>query len=377
LAAAVSACRPWPPADPPLSQDAPVNDPDCLTSAADPAPQPARSLRGAQRYRFLLAPLSFAAGLASFLLIERQEWLAKWLSLQLLLVWLLTIAEPSLRPWLQQRRWLQHSPMVLRLGAQATHQEAFFFTLPFFLHSTDWGTGQAVFTGLVILAATVSMLDPLYFGAVLGRRWLYLLFDALAVFVVALTVGPILLQLTTAETVMLAAAAIALLSLPNLLQAMPAPRRYRWLLLPCLGALLGGVAWLARPWVPPATLWLGERAITQQVTVQERRPGAGLTVLSPQQLQAGGLYAFTAIRAPRGLQERVAHRWLQNGREVDRIPIEIVGGRSEGYRVWSHKTGFPADPRGAWAVQVVTEGGQLIGQLRFEVRGDPPAAPPS
>ena len=48
----------------------------------------------------------------------------------------------------------------------------------------------------------------------------------------------------------------------------------------------------------------------------------------------------------------------------------MVGGRAEGYRAWSHKRGFPADPRGDWQVQVVTDGGQLIGQLRFRVIGE-------
>jgi hypothetical protein len=337
----------------------------------DAAPTPLqRTLERLRPFMILLAPLSFAAGLASFLLIERQEWLAQWLAALILLVWLLALAEGVLGHWLQQMRWLRLSPVLLRLGTQATHQEAFFFTLPFFLHTTDWGTGQALFTTLVILAAAASMWDPFYFRTLAARRWLYLLYHAFAVFVVVLTVSPILLHLTTAQTVALAAAAMAVLSVPSLLQVMNRQRWYHWVFMPCFAVALGGFAWMARPWVPPATLWISTSAITQHIFVDERRPGVALSTLTPQQLRSGGLYAFTAIRAPRGLQERVMHRWLHNGREIDRIPIRIVGGRREGYRAWSYKKGFPADPRGDWAVQVVTEGGQLIGQVRFAVRGD-------
>jgi hypothetical protein len=62
------------------------------------------------------------------------------------------------------------------------------------------------------------------------------------------------------------------------------------------------------------------------------------------------------------------HHWLHDGRTVDTIELEIRGGREAGYRAWSHKAAFPADPRGRWDVRVVTSSGQLIGQTRFEVR---------
>ena len=62
------------------------------------------------------------------------------------------------------------------------------------------------------------------------------------------------------------------------------------------------------------------------------------------------------------------HRWVHEGREVDRIPLHIEGGREQGYRAWTRKTGFPADCRGDWKVQVITDGGQLIGEMRFRVK---------
>ncbi|ORC45194.1 hypothetical protein BZK31_28815, partial [Pseudomonas floridensis] len=78
-------------------------------------------------------------------------------------------------------------------------------------------------------------------------------------------------------------------------------------------------------------------------------------------------YAYTAINAPRGLEERIYHVWRHNGKEMDRIALDIHGGRKEGYRAWTHKQNFPQDVVGRWQVRVLTEDGQMIGVLRFVV----------
>jgi hypothetical protein len=160
------------------------------------------------------------------------------------------------------------------------------------------------------------------------------------------------------------------LAVPSLLNVIDRARPLHWALLFGGALALGAASWALRPWVPPATLWLHEAMLTDRVDPATREPGLVLVTASPAHLHAQGLYAFTAIRAPRGLREHVYHRWLHEGVEVDRIALELVGGRAEGYRAWSHKRGFPADPRGDWKVQVVTDGGQLIGQLRFRVIGE-------
>jgi hypothetical protein len=330
-----------------------------------------RLLEWLHRYRYALAPLSFGAGLASFLLIERREWLAQWISALLIVGWLLILAEEALA------RRLRLSPGVLRFGIQAIQQETFFFALPFFLHTTTWTTGQAVFTTAALLAALCSMWDPLYFGRIAVRPWLYFAFHALAVYVGALTVAPILLHLTTTQTLALASGSIAVLAVPSLLHLIDRRRALHWLMLFGGALALGALSWQLRPWVPPATLWIAEGVMTDAVDPVQREPNLVLLSIAPAHVHAQGLYAYTSIRAPRGLREHVYHRWLQDGVEVDRIALDIVGGRAEGYRAWSYKRSFPADPRGAWRVEVVTDGGQLIGRVEFSVIGELPSALPA
>jgi len=342
-------------------------------------PPTARLLEWLHRYRYLLAPVSFGAGLASFVLIERSEWLAQWISALLIVGWLLILAEEV------AARRLRLSPALLRFGVQAIQQETFFFALPFFLHTTTWTTGQAGFTALALFAGLCSMWDALYYGRIVVRPWLYLAFHAFAVFVGTLIVAPILLHLTTRQTLALASVSIALLSVPSLLHVIDRSSLAQRLLLVVGAVALGGLAWSARPWVPPATLWIQEAVITDVLNAQQRTPGVALQSVTPAHLHAQGLYAYTAIKAPRGLREQVWHRWLHEGREVDRVALDIVGGRDEGYRAWSFKRGFPQDPRGAWQIEVITDGGQLIGRFEFSVVGEPapaqipapPESPPS
>ena len=138
--------------------------------------------------------------------------------------------------------------------------------------------------------------------------------------------------------------------------------------MPGLSLALLGAGWLARPWVPPATLWLSEVAVSSQMNAGQRTPGQTREQLSSAQLKAQGLYAYTAISAPRGLAERIYHVWRHNGKVVDRIALDINGGRKEGYRAWTNKRNFPADPSGKWRVDVITDGGQMLGVLSFRVK---------
>ena len=82
----------------------------------------------------------------------------------------------------------------------------------------------------------------------------------------------------------------------------------------------------------------------------------------------GELAAYTAVYAPGGLQQGIAHVWTRNGAVVARIPLSPVrGGRAEGFRTWSRRTDLRPPLAGRYRVDVVTASDQLIGRLRFTV----------
>lgn len=320
-----------------------------------------------QRYPWVMPLYGFASGLASFILVKHQDEFAKVIAIVMLVTWLWLALENVFSRQLSRRFGIQIPTWLLRFATQMVHQQGLFFVLPFFALTTTWASGQLVFTGLLGVCALIAIVDPLYYNWLAPRRWLYLAFHSLTLFAVLLTAMPIILHQTTAQSYQWALLASVLLAFPSLLGTLKINRWWRWLALPALSLLLLGAGWLARPWVPPATLWLGKMLVSAHVDPEKRAPGQARELLSSAQLKQQGLYAYTAINAPRGLRERIYHVWRHNGKEVDRIALDIHGGTTAGYRAWTHKQNFPADPSGKWTVQVLTDAGQMLGVLRFHV----------
>ena len=320
-----------------------------------------------RRYPGTVALFGFCSGIASFVLVERHAGLAKVIAVIMLVSWLWLMLENSLR--LALERWFgwKVPPPLLRYVTQMVHQESLFFIIPFFFITTTWNSGQSVFTALLGVAALVSLVDPLYYKWLAPRRWIYLAFHALTLFAVLLTALPIIFHLTTPQSYQLALGIAVALALPSL-SGLFATWNWKSVLgMLALAAAVGFAGWMGRTWVPPATLWLTDVAVTTSFDNASREPGDRLRQLTNQELHDNGLYAFTAINAPRGLKERIYHEWTHNGRQVDRIPLDISGGREAGYRAWTHKRNFPEHAEGRWRVRVVTEAGQMIGMLRFRV----------
>ncbi|MBZ2189050.1 DUF2914 domain-containing protein [Alcanivorax sp. JB21] len=321
----------------------------------------------AERYPGTLALFGFLSGVASFILVDRQAELAKVIAALMLASWIWLTLENLLRDGIARRFGFDLPPVVLKFATQLVHQESLFFVLPFFFLSTTWASGQIVFTGLLAIGALVSIVDPLYYKWLSNRRWLYLGFHSLTLFAVLLTALPIIIHLTTSQSYALAIGITLVLSFPSLSQTVPLRRWWRAPLLALMLTSLGVTLWAAQLWVPPATLRLTEVAITTEMDGPQRTPGDRIRHIDANALQHDGLFAYTAVNAPRGLNERIYHVWRHEGQQVDRIALDIRGGREAGYRAWTRKRHFPADPVGRWQVQVVTEGGQLLGILRFQV----------
>ncbi|VVO13347.1 DUF5924 family protein [Pseudomonas fluorescens] len=318
-----------------------------------------------KRYPGVIALGGFISGVGSFMLVDRQQGLATWITTIMLVSWIWLMLEHSLTKLFTKIFKREIPETLLRYATQMIHQESLFFVLPFFLITTTWNSGQLFFTGMLGAAALISIIDPLYYKWLAPRRWLFLALHTLTLFAALLAALPIILHLTTAQSFKLALGIAMLLSFPSLASSFPIRNWRSGVALLAVTLAVGGAGWLLRSWVPPATLWMTEVAITTQM--QDRTPGDSLEEVSASQVRSSGLYAFTAINAPRGLNERIYHVWKFNGKEVDRIALDIHGGRKEGYRAWTHKQVFPDNPVGSWQVRVLTEDGQVIGVLRFKV----------
>ncbi|WP_430468934.1 DUF5924 family protein [Vreelandella titanicae] len=320
-------------------------------------------------WSWLWPPMAFAAGLSSFFLVDRQQWLGAALALGLLFAWTLLLSEGLISRWLSRRGHPTPPRGVTTFIAQMIHQETLFFTLPFILVTTVWNSGQTLFALLVGGMAILSIIDPLYFKVAERWRSLYFVFHAQCVFLVLLVTLPIMVHLTTGQSLLLALGITILVALPSFWHLLKQRSLKRWCAFFVLTLLLAYGAWLGRIWVPPASLWMTSSALSPGFNVEQRLP-QGSMALTPQAISENGLYVYTAIRAPRGLSETITHAWHHNGVPMDVVELNIDGGREQGYRAWSHKQNFPEDPTGDWRIDIMTGTGQRLGLIRFEVSDD-------
>lgn len=341
--------------------------PPTMTDAPAPRPGlPARLLALLQRHPWVVPLFSFVFGWLSFALVERGENLARLIAALALLGWPWLLAENLLGQWLAQRTRGALSTGAVRFLTQSLQLEILFFALPFLMGATRLDAGHLLFTGFAVVAALVCTLDPVYSRRIADRPFASVAFQAYCNFIGALIVLPVAARLSLELALPLAlviTGVLLVLSLPRALREAGTGQRLLRLLLLAAAPL---AVWALRAEIPAAGLRLGEARITASVS-EDLVPGPPLQRLSAEALHAQGLVAFTAIRAPAGLAQSVVFVWLQNGQEIDRIPASIAGGREAGYRVYSRKHAFPADPRGAWEVDLLTPQGQLICRLRFVV----------
>jgi len=82
------------------------------------------------------------------------------------------------------------------------------------------------------------------------------------------------------------------------------------------------------------------------------------------------VYCYAAVFAPTDIKTNIYHRWMffdpktNQWAEKSKIKYPITGGRDGGYRGYSYKTAITP---GQWRVDVMTERGQILGRLSFEI----------
>ncbi|MEX2604663.1 MAG: DUF2914 domain-containing protein [Gracilimonas sp.] len=90
------------------------------------------------------------------------------------------------------------------------------------------------------------------------------------------------------------------------------------------------------------------------------------------------VYVFTSIFAPSKLKKAVLHRWkwysphTERWEIIDEIEFEITGGREGGFRGYTYKSKMMD---GQWKVDVITDNGQVLGNINFEIDSSATAKP--
>lgn len=141
-----------------------------------------RVLELMKRYPGVIALGGFISGVGSFILVDRQQGMASWIAIIMLVSWLWLMLENSFTQLFSKVFKREIPEPLLRYATQMIHQESLFFVLPFFFVTTTWNSSQAIFTGLLGAAALVSITDPLYYKWLAPKRSLFLALHTLTLF---------------------------------------------------------------------------------------------------------------------------------------------------------------------------------------------------
>jgi hypothetical protein len=276
-------------------------------------------------------------------------------------VWLLIL----LQRWLSslptpERAWVARLTYLARLSSlmatQSLMQMKLFFALPFFVQAADFSElGHDFFLlGLVTLAAA-SLWDPLTERWLAGHR-LAALLPATSSFVALTAVLP-LFRLSTSMSLWVSAcvggggaALVMLLHTPREKRMRSGPHAALVAL-----ALPTALVFGAGRFIPAAPLRLAKLEFGSET--RDHWISAGVARGGPAPAK---LVCATAIASPLGVRDRLFHVWHKDGQLRARIELEIVGGRTAGYRTASR---IPLGPKeaGKFKCSVVTTSGQVLG----------------
>jgi hypothetical protein len=318
---------------------------------------------GALRWlrRWGISCASLAGGLLTLFVFRRGLPHVAWIIGYLLLLWLLFACVTLVRA----HRLLT---TAVDYTVQTLYHGLLLFVLPAYYAAATLTSVNVAFVALLAALVVLATFDPWYSALVQPRPWLGGVFFVVSIFA-ALNVALPLLGVRPYVALLLSAWAAVVAVTPAVRRAFGWPWRSAMLATSAAGvagALVVGIGCIA---IPPAPLFVARADLQWNVgTIDAMEPATHAIPVA--ELRERGLTAFTAIYAPAGLRQPVAHVWRHDGRVTDVVSFAAVaGGRRDGYRTWSRKTTFPPSPLGRWTVDVMTTSGQLIGRLSFRVVG--------
>ena len=326
----------------------------------------------AERHRWLkwaaewgISAASLTLGIFTLIVFRRGADYFPWILGYLILLWVGGVVFARVRKALEVRN--RHLIRVaFDFAIQNLHQDLLLFLLPIYYVSTTLSSRNVSFFVLLLTAAIITTIDPLYRATILRYPWTGHALFAFGLFA-SLNVGLPLIRMRSAWALVLSAVLSLLALTPAIRREFGLSWRNATLgaaLVACLGAT---ILWSVRDWIPPGPLRLS--AATFARSVDNLEPVEPIGRVSAADLQAWGeLVCYTAVSAPAGLREPIYHLWRKDGIQVARVALSpILGGRPGGYRTYSKRSELGTDLAGHWTVDVLTVQGQLIGRVRLVV----------
>lgn len=249
------------------------------------------------------------------------------------------------------------------------YQGMLFFLLPFYWRSVTFGTENQWFLFALGLCAFLSTMDVVFDRMLMKWKWAASTFYFFTLFAcLNLVIPAIAPNLRSALTLCMAAvfSALAFWTMHMPFKALKKPLGVTLLVGWTVGSLL--LAYSARAAVPPVAMSLAKGAVGPMV-LADGRLAVEANALHHSLVRE--LNAVTDIMVPGGRGDRLLHKWYKDGELVqetsdldpttqDESGLIRLRSKIDEARLPEHKSGH-------WTVDVITEDGQLVGRVPFDV----------
>lgn len=318
--------------------------------------------------RWGISCASLAGGILTLFVFRRGLPHVAWIIGYLLLLWLLFVLLTQVRQAVETSTRRAHRLVATAVDytVQSLYHGLLLFVLPAYYAAATLTSVNVLFVLLLAALVLVATFDPWYTALVHPRPWLGGVFFVVSIFA-ALNVALPLLGVRPYVALLLSAWVAVVAVTPAVRRALAWSWESAVVAMSVAGVAAAALVGAAGIAIPPAPLFVARADLRWNVGAAGSLEPV-VDAIRAGELRRRGLTAYTAIYAPAGLRQPVAHVWKHDGRVMDVVTFSAVaGGRREGYRTWSRKTAFPANPLGRWTVDVMTTSGQLIGRLSFRV----------
>jgi hypothetical protein len=242
----------------------------------------------------------------------------------------------------------------------ALYQNVLFYLVPVWAASATWPSSNVIFPLLLGVMAFFSCFEYPYRAVVLERPLGLGVFSGVTMFAALVPVATVLLELPLRVS-MLSCAAVASIAASAAVIAARRTDRLRgllWFIL-AIGLSTGSMV-LVAPYLPPVPVVCAQTAAG--TAIQDRQL---LGQSDHFQAEVQRVYAWFRVAAPARWKQPVQFQWYRNedpsGGPLDH---ELSGGRETGFRTWTYRN---APGTGDWRVDMITDSGQLVGRVRFQV----------
>lgn len=310
--------------------------------------------------------LSLTIGFATVILWERGFDFIRWIFIYLIVISVTTLIGIRLLTRYAEKKAFSYSIICIDFINQNLYQDMLFFLLPIYWSSATVISLNIIFVLILLTLCVITTFDNLYKNLLLRNTYIRYVFFVFVLFAFLNFSLPVLLGIKNIWSLYLSIFISILILTPLFipLKRVPPFKKYHAFYIIAIGAMSFLLLSISKPFIPPVPLSLKHGVVSKGIDRDAREPIAPFKKINSSEL--GEAYCYTRLFAPHGVKERLWHVWRREGRIVQKVQLNVSGGRKEGFRTWSKKT-IRGNDAGRWAVDVVTDGGQLVGRVRFKI----------